>query len=279
MLEIKNYKSASDIPEEYLPSLVDSEIECWWAEPFAEYKICGECSAIYSIEDEYLTIENYRNRKKDWDFICECWCETNLMYPKDKYIDMLVKYIKWEVMASLLLDDNRIEGFWISTKSNFKNIIYNEMDSRPDSYNKDKVIKLISQKIFNIDNAEDKEFLYSNQVYVTPSLRSWNESFNMLRKIFNMNSQEYKNLPIIWETKYKSKFYPISRIIWYQDIDSDKYWNVLQYSWCVNDVAIFFDNYDSFKNKELFRYMFRYKKESNIIMKENPSFLNRIFYK
>jgi hypothetical protein len=46
------------------------------------------------------------------------------------------------------------------------------MDSRPDSYNKDKVIKLISQKIFNIDNAEDKEFLYSNQVYVTPSLRS-----------------------------------------------------------------------------------------------------------
>jgi hypothetical protein len=29
MIEMKSYKDASTIPEELLPSLVDSEIECW----------------------------------------------------------------------------------------------------------------------------------------------------------------------------------------------------------------------------------------------------------
>jgi hypothetical protein len=29
MLEIESYENASDIPEKYLPSLVEAEIECW----------------------------------------------------------------------------------------------------------------------------------------------------------------------------------------------------------------------------------------------------------
>lgn len=277
-MEILSYKNASDIPEEFLPSLVESEIECWWSEPFSEYMICENCKWIYSIEDVYWSIKNYKIRKKNKQFECKCWCEIIFMYQKDKYLDLLTQYFKWKVSAVLLVDNIQVKGFWVLTKSNLADIIYNHIDYRPNSYNKEKVIQLISQKIFWIDDAKKKDFIYSNHIYVAPSHRLWNISFELLKTISNLNNEEYKNLPVIWETKYKSKFYPISRIMWYTDIMPDKYWNVLQSINKYGNVTNFFNTNDSFFNNESLKDMLKYINISSNILKLNPNFSNRKFY-
>jgi len=278
MLEIKNYKKAYDIPKKYLSSLVQSEIECWWAEPFSEYAICDECRWVYSIEDIYNSIDYYRKKIVEKIFICKCGCETSLLYPQNKYLDLLVEYIKWEVIASLLINNDKVEGFWVLTITSLNDLINNHIDNRPNSYDNEKVIKLLSQSIAHLDNSKEKSVIYSNQIYVSPFLRKSNISFELLKNITNLVNNKYRNLTLIWETKYESNFYPISRLLWYKDIVSDKYWNVLQYCDSIKQVKTFFDTYDSFNNKTLLKNMFKYKKEANLILQNNPNFLNRKFY-
>ena len=74
-------------------------------------------------------------------------------------------------------------------------------------------------------------------------------------------------------------FYPISRLMWYEDVAIDKYWNALQYSTLYSKTVDFFNAHDSFSNRGLVRSMFKYKKEANSILKNNASFSSRKFYK
>jgi hypothetical protein len=99
-MKVETYKRGIDIPEKYLPSLVDSEIECWGARPFDEYKICKnpQCKAIFAIEDIYETIENYRkriNEEKSENFKCTCCSyETKNFYEKNDFLEIVKEYVK-----------------------------------------------------------------------------------------------------------------------------------------------------------------------------------------
>lgn len=278
MLEIKSYEKADDIPLKYLSSLVDSEIECWWSKPFDEFKICNSCNAVYSIEDIYWDIVSYRSCKdKNKNFICKCWNETKLIYPKNEFITTLIDYIKWNVIATLLIDKWNVEWFWILRKTNLNDIIYNKLDYRPDSYNKEIIFDNLFQKYKN-DDIFKKDFIYSDQIYTAPHLRKWDISFNLIKEPFIINEKINWNLPIIWETKYDSKFYPISRTMWYDDIISDKYGNVLQHSFSTKKVLDFFKNYKCFSDRWLVRELLKFKKYANNILDENPHFESRKYY-
>lgn len=280
-MNILEYKEAKYIPENLLQSLMKSEIECWWSEPFSEYKICSDCKAIFSIEEVHGSVENFRNGENCWDnFQClECNWKTKYVYKTDDYFEHIKNYIKWDVLAILLVTpEKNVEWFGILSKSNLHSIIYDEIDSRPDSYDKNKAIQIISENIFSLYNTQNQEIVYSNQVYVSPSYRSWNTSFEVLKKLFTLNSEEFTGLPLVWETRYKSKFYPISRLMWYKDLMVDKYWNVLQYAPNYDSIVDFFNTVTSFLSKGIVKWMLWYKKEAENILKNNPSFLSRKFY-
>lgn len=281
-MEIISYKNTSDIPEKYLPSLVDAQIECWWAKPFDEYMICSDenCKAVYSIEDVFWSYEDFKkyNTNTSIDFNCKCWCDTELMYPKEDFYEVLIEYFKWEVITTLLLDNDTVKWFWVLRKTSLNDILYNKLDYRPDSYNKDVLCNLLLEKSKEINCILDKEFIYSDQIYVSPSSRKWNISYEVIKTPFQIIKKLYWELPIVGETRYASKFYPISRAMWYEDLLSDKYWNVFQFSDSIDKVLNFFEMYKSFWDKSLIKKIIKYKKYSNYVINNNPNYNSRKFY-
>ena len=283
-MEIKTYEKASNIEEKYLSSLVDGEIECWWSRPFDEYKICSnrECRALYSIEDIYENIKNYRNRLDDilsQNHKCEiCDSETEFIYEKNNFLKQIKEYVKWEVSRVLLIDDfDNVEWFWVLSKDSLENIIYKIFDSRVWSWDKEKIIWLISNRIFWNDDSRNEKFICSHQIYISPFAREWNIAIDLLRTLFSLN-KSFKWYPIIWETRFDSKFYPITQIMWYQDLTYDKYWTVLQVSNDYDLVLNLFNSIDSFSDKKVLKPIINYKKKSASILKENSNFLKRKFY-
>lgn len=283
-MKILSYKKASDIEEKYLSSLVDSEIECWWQKPFDEYKICKnpECKAVYSIEDIYENLRNYRNRVDNTiseNFRClDCDSKTEFIYEKNEFVEIIKEYIKWEVSRVLLIDElEKVEGFWVLSKDSLENIIYKIFDSRPWSWDKEKAILEVSKKIFWNNNSRNEEFICSHQIYISPFAREWNIAVDLLRELFSLN-ESFRWLPIIGETRYDSKFYPITRIMWYQDILNDKYGTVLQASSSYDFVLNLFKSIQSFYDKTIFKEILNYKRESSIILKENINFSKQKFY-
>lgn len=222
-MEIKTYKKASEIEEKYLSSLVDSEIECWWSRPFDEYKICSnsECRALYSIEDIYENIKNYRNRLDDilsHNHKCEiCDYETEFVYEKEKFLEMIKEYVKWEVSLVLLIDNEKVEWFWVLSKDSLENIMNFEFATRPNSYD----TKYIYEKLDS-----NLEFNLIHQIFISEKYRwfwYFKLLFNQLLNFCNLNS------PIILETMYNSKFYSIIKSLDWINILSDRYWYVVMY--------------------------------------------------
>jgi len=280
MLEIKSYKDASLIPEEYLPSLVDSEIECWWSRPFDEYKKCDDCGAIFSIEDVYGSLEEFRKGRDDWtDFNClVCSCSTNFIYEKKAFLELLQDYIKKDVSAVLLVTaEQKVEGFWVLLKTTVWWLVENEFATRPGSYDKDLLKDKLSNELFWISDAYHKEIICLHQIYISPYFRHWDISFNIMKELFYLN-KEYLDFPVIWEAKYDNRFYPISRSMWFSNLLDDKYWyivQIIQKYWLVLD---FLQEINWYSDKKLISNLFKYKKESLRILKQKKKTLNTKFY-
>ncbi len=274
-MEIVTYKKASEIEEKYLSSLVDAEIECWGSRPFDEYKICSnpECRAIYSIEDIYETIDDYRNRvdeKLSLDFKCSiCELDTELIYEKTEFLEVLKEYIKWEVSWVLLIDDNeKVEWFGVLSKTSLSWAINYEFATRPGSYDKEDLLKLLSKELFWTKDAGNEQIALLHQIYVSKNLRKWNISFEMLNKLISLNL-EYWNIPVIWETRFEGDFYPISRTMGFNDIESDKYWYVVQFLESYSLLAWFLFKNDSFTSKDIFINILKHKREIKKNLKSN----------
>jgi hypothetical protein len=188
------------------------------------------------------------------------------------------EYVKWEVSRVLLIDDNeKVEGFGVLSKDTLENIIYKIFDSRPWSWDREKAILEISKKIFWNTDSRNKEFICSHQIYISPFAREWNIAVDLLRELFSLN-ESFRWLPIIWETRYDSKFYPVTKLMWYQDILDDKYWTVIQASNSYNFVLDLFNSINSFSDKKVFKQILNFKKESVNILKAKSSFLFQKFY-
>jgi len=268
-MELKSFPNASDIPEKYLPSLVKSEIECWGSRPFDEFMKCTDksCWKMYAIEDVYWSVENYRNRKEDKEFNCDCWCQAELYYKPEEFIEVVREYIKWEVSAVLLLVNEEVEGFWVISKTTLLEAINIEFATRPLSYDKQEILKELSEKIFWIENASEKEIIILHQIFVSEFIRWWWIGKKLLENLIKTNSN--KNLPFLLETRYDSKFYPISRFMWFENLVNDNHWYIIQYN--KEKTFINSKNLNKFLN-QISNNFELYKKEALEILKFNPIF-------
>jgi len=272
------YKKASDIPEKYFSSLIDREIECWWLKPFSEFMICDICKRIYSIEDIYWNIENYnKNIKSDQNKICECWWKTKLLYPKEKFIKLLQDYIKWEVSSVLLLEEDVVEWFWFLSKSTLSNLLENEFNTRPDSYDKEVILLKLSNLLWSSD-IENEKIICMNHIYLPKKHRKNNNAYKISENIF-LNNKEHSWIPVLLETRYDSNFYPIWQSMWFKTITNDKYWYIIQYLSDYQKILDFFSSHKSYSDRKEIPWMIRAKRNALNKLKENPSFSWNKFYK
>lgn len=278
-MNIEFYKHAKDIPETYLTALVNAEIECWGSSPFSEYRICNDCSAIFSIEEVHWNFKNFKLSKSSEDFECtECFCSTRLFYEKEIFIKQIKEYIKQNVSATLLIwEKKNIWGFWVTTTKDVEDLLDLELNTRVWSYNKEKVLSKISEEVFNLDNCSEEEISCLHQIYLSPDFRNWNLAFLVLKNMFPPLEWN-KNLPIITETRYDSKFYSISRAMWFTDLIADKYGYVIQYIKHYSEILDFFNNHDSFFDQRISNKRENYKKTALTILAKHSEFKKRKFY-
>jgi len=280
-MEIKTYEDASEIPEEYLSGLVDAQIECWWQRPFDEHMICKnpKCWAMHSIEEVYWSLEGYRDRVNDvLTFECtECNSWVEQFYKKDEYLEVMREYFKWEVSVLLLFENDEVEGFWIISKTNITKLIETEFNTRPWSYDKEELKSKLSEIAFWQNNLNEKELVCLHHVFVSSLVRKWNMFFELLSELLNIN-KSYSSLPIIWETLYASRFYPITRTMWFQDYILDSYWYVIQTMWEYSELLDFFKDHTSFSDKNLLRTLLKYKRDSLKQIWLNSKCIDRKFY-
>lgn len=274
-MEIKNYVKSSDIPQKYLKSLVKSEIECWWSAPFDEFMICNDhnCWTIYSIEDVYWSIENYRNRKEDKEFRCECGCETEQFYKPEEFIKSVKDYIKWEVSSVLILIEEDVEGFGVISNTTLWELINMEFATRPSSYDKNILLNELSKKIFWLENAEEKEVVILHQIFISEFIRWRGNWKKLLNNLLTINPN--KNLPFILETRYDSQFYSISRSMWFENIINDKFWYVVQYNNKKSFISL--NNFNEYLNQISIKFEF-YKKEALDVLNSNIGYLSKKKY-
>ena len=284
-MNIEVYKDASTMSEERFLSLVDTQIECWWVRPFDEYLICKDykCRALFSIEDVHWNIDNFRKEKwKKNDFECEeCWNETEEIYEKEKFLKLLKEYFKWEVSCVLSMYDWKMEGFWLLTKTTVSSIIDYELATRQWSYNKEELLKQISKKIYWIDDALNEIIIMWNNLFIWSKYRKQNNSFKLLKKLFNLN-KNYSWIPLILETRYDTKFYPLWKNTWFKNLLNDKYWYIVQYLKFYSEFLNFFAYNNSFfpqENSALFLNIQKIKNETLTFIEKNPNFSKRKFYK
>lgn len=280
-MKIEIYKDAWVIPEKYLTSLVDAQIECWWSKPFDEYLICkhSKCRALFSIEDVHLDINKFReNRWKNMDFKCgECWWDTELVYEKETFLEAIKDYVKWEVSVILLIDEWNIEWFWVITKTTISSLINNDFATRNWSYDKKELLMQMSKQIFWVDDASEENIILWNQLYVSPDIRKWNISFELSSELFSLN-EDYNWIPLVLETRYNSNFYPLWRNIWFKDIINDKYWYVVQFLEDYKKITDFFNSNNSYSWSDSFLNVLGFRREALSIIRSNPYFWMRKFY-
>jgi len=224
-MEIKSYKKVSDVPEKYLSSFVEAEIKCWGARPFDEYMVCknSKCKALYSIEDVHWTKGDIND---SFDFKCiECDNDVEACYDREDFLRETIEYFKREASVVLIIENEKVEWLTLLSKTSVEWLIDYEFATRPNSYPKDILLQKISEKIFWMQDASKEELIHWNHMYLNTNLRKNNLSFNLSKAIFSLNP-EYKDYPLIGETRFETKIYPIFRRIGFEEIMWDKHWYI-----------------------------------------------------
>ncbi len=281
-MQLKSYKDASKIEERYLPQLATRQAECWWAKPFDEYRICQNtsCKAIFSTQEVLWDVLKIRAPESSCiDFRCtECWDETKEVYQQEEFIELMKEYFLWEVSWLLVLDESdQVEGFWVISKTNISSLMRLELNTRPGSYEINETIKKISQTLYEDENCEDEEIICFHQIYISPIVRNSDLSYQAFKNLFEINKDEYKDIPLIWESKYDNKFYPILRSMGVENITHDKYGYILQTLSKYSHILDFLETHNGYQ--DFLSGMIKYKKEARDILKKHPEFKKRKFYK
>ncbi len=281
IMQIKSYQDASKIENKYLPQLAERQAECWWAKPFDEYRICknDSCKAIFSIEEVLWNILEIRNITS-WkiDFSCsECTADTKEMYPKEKFIDMMKQYFLWEVSWVLVVDESdTVEWFWFTSKTTIRSLMEFEFNTRPSSYHIEDTIKKMWEALYGSEDVDQGEVICFHQIYLSPLIRESKLSYSVLKALLEIHRDDYRDIPIVWESKYDNKFYPILRSMGVQNLASDKYWYVIQTLARYSDMLDFLDIHSGYQ--DFLWDMIRYKKDSRRILKDSPELTKRKFY-
>jgi len=188
------------------------------------------------------------------------------------------EYFLWEVSAILITDDqDSVEWFWVISKTTIRWVMELEFNTRPESYETDKTIKKLWKILYEDDNAEDKDVICFHQIYLSPLIRNSELSYTALKELFEINKEDYKDIPLVWETRYDNKFYSILRSMGVENLTDDRYWYVIQTLSKYSKILQFLDTYSWYQ--DFIWEMIKFKRESRSILTRNPELSGRKFYK
>ncbi len=263
-LEYKRFIDAAQIPESYMQQLFNLEVQVWWQEPFWEYKICDneECRRIFSIKQvHWLSHEHDISR---WDTFCcsECSSSTSYLYKSEEFYALMHEYVKNNVSMILLVwEGDVVEWFWILSQWTIGSVANFEFQTRPWWLLWEEIVENLSQRLFEKPDAGDEPIVCFHQIYLSEHVRDAAMSYKLLQELFFLVADVYQDLPVVWETLYNGRFYPVSRSLWFQDSVHDKYWYVIQYIEKYSDILRFLWENDGFQDfqKDLVRYRRHWK--------------------
>ncbi len=231
-MELKSYKCAREVPDKYLWSFVDSQIECWWSSPFNQFKICTNlhCLRSYSIDEVCGNIYSYRSWYIWKEFICpNCNSDTSYIYEKWIHLKIIRNYINSYISITLvILNNNKVEWFWVISKISLHEIIQKDLWIMKWGYDPDYLLQLLSEESGKLHSSMSTNFVYFHHIYISPFLKKWNMSFDVLKKLFLLN-EEYKGLPVILEMKDQTDIYELFLKIWFKNLLDDKQGNNILY--------------------------------------------------
>lgn len=264
-MELQVFKRALDMPDDYIPSLADAEIECWWSDPFREFlKCCNpKCWKLHSIQDAYWSIKDFRERKNDKTHFCDCWGICQEIYPKEEFIDTIIDYIEGKVSVVLVTNESQeVRGFWVLNTKPLWDVLDFELATRPQSYDRESLLRSLSLEWFSMEDASQEEVTILHQIFAWEELRGTWYWKKILEELLELAREEKNNL--ILETRFNSNLYPITRSLWAQNLINDKYWYVVQILKRQLLVASLWK-----RIKEWFQW---FKLEAMQILSQNPSF-------
>lgn len=276
------YPKAEEIPEKYMRQLFEKEIEVWGVEPFWEYKICDNslCRRVFSIEDIHWEISKIHETKNMWDdFYClDCSNKTSYMYKSEEFYELMKEYVKWNVSVILLIwDKDTLQGFWVLSQGTIGSVAHWEFQTRWWSYNPKDVIDTLSEKIFSCSDAWDEDIICFHQIHVSDQVRNAAISYKLMQELFFLTGEIYNNLPVVWETRYDSRFYPVSRSIGFEDILDDPHGYVIQSISKYTQVLQFLSDNRWFSdfNKE----MLGFKRDAKKVLMEHQNYSGIKYYR
>lgn len=272
-MQIESYKHWNTIPDDLFSSMVQTQIECWWQEPFWEYMICEntQCRKIVSIE--------LAEEIKDWSKIsCPC-CSGGMkkIYEYSEFYDILKEYFNWKVSAILLLNEwesnKEILWFWSLSLTNIEGVVDLELATRPSSFHPATLKELLATHLFP-GGIEDDNIVCCHQIYIAERIRTIALFWEMQTALMQTNP-EYSDMPVVLETRFDSRLYPILRSVWFEDLTYDQYWYVVQY------FPRFWDLIAYVEEKKYLDMpvssLRRYRKHALKILNEHPEFNDKYY--
>ncbi len=282
-METLIFPDASTIPESYVEKLVLPQIQCWWASPHNEYKICIEdtCKRVIWIEEVHKWKENTQVLNDYSNNYCcpECSSDTDYIYESWHFLEVIKEYFTSEVWVILLESDSEeIVWFWLQKHTTIESVVDYEFATRPASYHSSELWEQLSRAIFQDSNAQDESIILFHHIYVDPKVRTATNSFRLLSDLFLKLSRN-PELPVIWETRYDANFYAISRSMWFQDLIWDQHWYVTQYWPRYADIQDYITQHEKWWYRWMIWNMQTYKQEAKNILEKYPDLTGPIYYK
>ncbi|MDD3302581.1 MAG: hypothetical protein PHN31_03420 [Candidatus Gracilibacteria bacterium] len=271
-MRLLTYEQARDMPDNYLSSFVDAEIECWGSHPFDEFKKCDNprCGALYSIEDVYGTVDEYRNRVKNVtlidNFKCEeCGDNTLNVYEKDEFMSMSQEYVKGDVsLATYINDNSNVEGLGVITKTTIDDLLQVEFNTRSSPQDSEALFDLVSN-YFSLDS----DILCLLHVYLSKNLRGGTNFFELLKNLFLLR-QKNSDLPIVTETRYDSNLYSMLKVLGFNVLTDDQFGYVYMYLDKFSKIIDFIKADKLVNSNEIKVLRACYKKEALDIISKTP---------
>jgi hypothetical protein len=279
MISIQGFPDSWEIPDNLLDSLIDAEIECWWSEPFWEFLICEsqECWKLYSIEETLWDIEQLRNF--DTSKLCfnctACHSPTKYVYPKGELFNTYKQYFNDKVSSVLLFAEkkNVVEWFGIMSLTDIEGVVNLEFNTRPWSFDKDKLSTTLTQEISPETLSVQQEVVCFHQLYISPHIRQHDVFWDTVLRLFSLKSHE--NTSVTLETRYDSKVYPLMRVLWFRDVFHDQYGYVVQVLEEYGKVIEFIEKLSEYD--WLVSSLIKYKRHANDMLAKNPHFQDKFY--
>lgn len=281
-MKYKYYPDASEIPDNLLRQIFDRQTIAWWEEPFSEYKICtsASCGRIYSIEEVHGSVSNM---EQWWDDFCcteeNCWSPTSYMYKTEEFYDVVREYVQSNVSMVLLMNgDDELKGFWVLSQWTIESVTKMEFATR-ESYDTDEVIKELSLKLFWTSDASDERVICFHQIFIDADTRKDepNAALNLLRELFFVFSEDFHELPVVWETRFDINFYPISRTLGFSDVMHDEHGYVIQAIQAYSQILEYLRTHPNMR--KMVSSMVRYKREARKVLEQQPWLSWKKYYK